>query len=87
MGLTPVSLVFGRELETAQQPAVCGIPDKELPTIDYPANLVNHLHDIHNYAREHLKPVSDRRKLVMIDWPTAWATTRAMTCGYIGPPA
>jgi hypothetical protein len=62
MGLTRVSLVFGRELETAQQPAVCGIPDKELPTVDHVANLVNHLHGVHNYAPQHLKVVSDQMK-------------------------
>jgi hypothetical protein len=28
--------------------------------MDNAANLVDHLHDIHNYARQHLKLVSDR---------------------------
>jgi hypothetical protein len=29
-------------------------PDKERPTTDYAADLVDHLHDIHNYALQHL---------------------------------
>jgi hypothetical protein len=37
-------------------------PDKELPTTDYAADVVDHLHDIHNYARQHLKLASDRMK-------------------------
>jgi hypothetical protein len=57
MGLTPASLVFGRELQLP-----CNLqfhasppPPEERPTINQAANLVNHLHDIHNYARQHLK--------------------------------
>jgi hypothetical protein len=34
----------------------------EGPTTDYAADLVDHLHDIHNYARQHLKMASDRMK-------------------------
>ncbi|PNF29641.1 hypothetical protein B7P43_G16387 [Cryptotermes secundus] len=37
-------------------------PDKEQPTTDYAGDLVDHLHDIHNYARQHLKLASDRMK-------------------------
>jgi hypothetical protein len=37
-------------------------PDKKLPTTDYATDLVDHLHDIHNYARQHLKLASDRMK-------------------------
>jgi hypothetical protein len=32
------------------------------PTTDYAADLVDHLRDIHNYSRQHLKLVSDRMK-------------------------
>jgi hypothetical protein len=35
-------------------------PYKERCTIDHAANLVSHLHDIHNYGRQHLKLASDR---------------------------
>jgi hypothetical protein len=37
-------------------------PGKELPTTDYATDLVDHLHDIHYYARQHLKMASDRMK-------------------------
>jgi hypothetical protein len=30
-------------------------PEKEQPTIDHAANLVDHLHNIHNYAHQQLK--------------------------------
>jgi hypothetical protein len=32
------------------------------PTSGHAANLVDHLHDIHNYARQHLKLASDRMR-------------------------
>jgi hypothetical protein len=61
-GLTPVSLVFGREI-----PLTCDLlygvpPDKERPTTDHAADLVNRQQDIQNYARQHLKLASDRMK-------------------------
>jgi hypothetical protein len=43
-------------------PPVWATPDKERPTIDHAANLVDHLHDIHNYARQHLNLASDWMK-------------------------
>jgi hypothetical protein len=62
--LTPASLVFRRELRVpcdllfvASPP-----PDKEWPTVDHVANLVDHLHDVHNCARWHLKLASNRMK-------------------------
>jgi hypothetical protein len=51
MGLIPASLVFGRELRLPCDLLFWAPPDKERPTIDHGANLVDHLHDIHNYAR------------------------------------
>jgi hypothetical protein len=36
--------------------------DKERPTIDHVADLVDQLHNIHNYAHQHLKLASDRMK-------------------------
>jgi hypothetical protein len=35
---------------------------KERLTADHAADLVDHLHDIHNYSRQHLKLASDRMK-------------------------
>jgi hypothetical protein len=37
-------------------------PDKERPTIDHMANLVDRLHDIYSYASQNLKLASDRIK-------------------------
>jgi hypothetical protein len=37
-------------------------PDKEQPTTDHVEDLVDHLHDIHHYARQHLKLANDRMK-------------------------
>jgi hypothetical protein len=50
-GLTPASLVFGRELRLPCDLLIGMPPDKENPTTDYVAGLVDHLHDIHQYAR------------------------------------
>jgi hypothetical protein len=61
-GLTPASLVFGRELRLPCDLCFEVPPDKNRPTTDYAADLVDHLHDIHNYARQHLKLASDRMK-------------------------
>jgi hypothetical protein len=36
--------------------------DKELPTTDYAADLVDHLRDIHEYAWQQMKLASDRMK-------------------------
>jgi hypothetical protein len=38
-------------------------PDKDKPTTDYAAELVDHLHDIHQYAGQNLKLASDRMKI------------------------
>jgi hypothetical protein len=59
-GLTPARLVFGRELRLPYDLLFGAPPDKERPTTDHAADLVDHLHDIHNYARQHLKLASDR---------------------------
>ncbi|XP_033607654.1 uncharacterized protein LOC117282386 [Cryptotermes secundus] len=61
-GLTPASLVFGRELRLPCDLLFGVPPGKELPVTDYAADLVEHLHDIHDYARKHLKLASDRMK-------------------------
>jgi hypothetical protein len=55
-------LVFGRELRLPCD-LLFGTPlEKEQPTIDHEANLVDHLHDIHNCAYQHLKLASDSMK-------------------------
>jgi hypothetical protein len=61
-GMTPGSLVFVRELRLPCDLLFWIPPDKELPTIDYAADFVDHLHDIHNYAGQHLMLESDRMK-------------------------
>jgi hypothetical protein len=38
---------------------VSGTPGKEQLAFDHASNLEDHLHDIHNYARKHLKLASD----------------------------
>jgi hypothetical protein len=61
-GLTPASLVFGRELRLPCD-LLFGVPPvKERPTTDYAAELVDWPYDIHNYARQNLKLASDRMK-------------------------
>jgi hypothetical protein len=61
-GLTPTNLVFGRELRLPIE-LLFGAPlVKEQPTIDHADDLVDRLHIIHNYARQHLKLASDRMK-------------------------
>jgi hypothetical protein len=61
-GLTPASLVFGRALRLPCDLLFGAPPDKERPTTYHAADLVGHLHDIHHYARQHLKLTSDRMK-------------------------
>jgi hypothetical protein len=61
-GLTSANLVFGRELRLPSDLLFGAPPDKEQPTIDHAADLVDRLHNIHNYARKHLRLVSDRMK-------------------------
>jgi hypothetical protein len=59
---TVTCTLFGRELRLPGDLLFGTPPDKELPTIDHAAHLVDRLHDIHNYARKHLKLASDRIK-------------------------
>jgi transposase InsO family protein len=61
-GLTPASLVFGRELRLSFDLLFGVPPDKERATTDYAADLLDYLHDIHKYASQHLKLASDRMK-------------------------
>jgi hypothetical protein len=61
-GLTPASLVFGRELRLPCDLLFGVPPDKERPTTDYAADLVDYLQDIHQYTRQHLKLASEWMK-------------------------
>jgi hypothetical protein len=60
--LTPGSLVFGRELLLSCDLLFGHRQTIKRPTINHAANLVDHLHDIHNYARQHLKLASKQMK-------------------------
>jgi hypothetical protein len=60
--LTPGSLVFGRELRLPYDLLFGAPPDKGRATTEHAADLVAHIHDIHDYARQHLKLASDRMK-------------------------
>jgi hypothetical protein len=60
--LTPASSVFGRELRRPSDLLFRAPPDKKRTTTDYAADLVNHLHEIHNYACQHLQVASNRMK-------------------------
>jgi hypothetical protein len=57
---------LGSEQDAHHIPGICRLghppPDKERPSVDHAANLVDHLHDIHSYARQHQKLASDRMK-------------------------
>jgi hypothetical protein len=54
--------VFGRELRLPCDLLFGVPPDKERSTTDYAAELVDHLHDIQQYARQNLKLARDRMK-------------------------
>jgi hypothetical protein len=62
MGLNPASLMFRRELCLPCKLLFGAPPDKEQPTIDHTADLVDRLHNIQNYAHQHLKLAGDRMK-------------------------
>jgi len=55
-------MVFRRELRLPCDLMFRVPPDKEQSTTDYIAALVERLHDIHQFAHQHLKVASDRMK-------------------------
>jgi hypothetical protein len=61
-GLTPSNLVLGRELRLSCDPLFGIFQDREQPTINSMADLVDRLHNIHKYAYQHLMLASDRMK-------------------------
>jgi predicted metal-dependent hydrolase len=67
MGTMPANVVFGREL-CLPCDLLFGAPlDKEESTTDCAADAVERLHDIHHFARQHLKAASERIK-AHYDW-------------------
>jgi hypothetical protein len=84
--LTPVSLVFGRELQLSCDLLLRLPPDKERPTTDYAADLMGHLHDIHNYS-QHLKLASDRMKTRYDKLTNSASYQQGDRCGSIAQPA
>jgi hypothetical protein len=60
-GVTPASMVFGRELRLPSD-LMFGAPPDKMSTTDYTTDLVVRLHDIHHFARQHLRVASDRMK-------------------------
>jgi hypothetical protein len=81
MGLTPPNLVFRRELHLPCDLLFGAPPDMERPSINHAADLMDQLHDVHDYPRQHLKLAT------MTAWPTARATKRVTKCGCIAQPA
>jgi hypothetical protein len=61
-GFTLASLLFGRGLRLPSDLLFGTPPDMERPAMEHEANLVDHLRDIHNYARQHLRLASNRMK-------------------------
>ncbi|XP_046685022.1 uncharacterized protein K02A2.6-like [Homalodisca vitripennis] len=55
-------LVFGRELRLPSDLMFGLPPDKERPATDFASELVDQLHDTHEFARQHLKVASDKMK-------------------------
>ena len=49
-GVTPASMVFGRELRLPRNLMFGAPPDKEQSRTDYTPDLVERLHDIHHFA-------------------------------------
>jgi hypothetical protein len=75
--LTPAGMVSGRELLLPSDLMVGAPPAKERPTIDHAADLVDHLHDTHNYAPNMCSWPVTGWKLDEINWPTARVTKSA----------
>jgi hypothetical protein len=84
--MTPANIVFRRELRLPCDLLFGAPPDKEVYTTDYAANISERLHDIHLFARQHLKgPVSGWRH-VMTAWPALLDSKRVTKFGYTAQP-
>jgi hypothetical protein len=59
-GVTLASMVFGREIHVPCDLIFRAPPDREQSATSYAADLVERLHYIHHFARQHLKVASDR---------------------------
>jgi hypothetical protein len=73
-GSIPASLVFGWEIRLPYDLLFGAPPDIQRPTTEHAAELVDHLHDIQHYARQHLKLASD--------WMTPRCDKLASSLGY-----
>jgi hypothetical protein len=61
-GVMPANMVFGSELRLPCDLMFGAPPDKDQSVTDYTAGLVERLHNVHHFARQHLRVVSDRMK-------------------------
>ena len=61
-GVTPAKMVLGRQFRLSCYLMFGAPPEKKQSTTGYTAALVERLHDIHRFARQHLKEASDRMK-------------------------
>jgi hypothetical protein len=62
MGLTPASLMFETELHLSCDLLFVAPPNREWPTIDHAAHLLDHPHNMHSYSHPHLKLANDQMK-------------------------
>ncbi|PNF38222.1 hypothetical protein B7P43_G12385 [Cryptotermes secundus] len=60
-GLTPANVELGREFRLPCYLMFETPLDSKRPTINQAPDLVDHVHDIQNYASHHLKLTSDRK--------------------------
>jgi hypothetical protein len=60
--MTPVSMVFGRELRLHCDLKFGAPADKEFSVACYSADLVEQIHDNHHISRQHLKIARNRMK-------------------------
>jgi hypothetical protein len=79
-GLSPVSLVFGRELRLPYLLIFGTPPDKERPTLGHAADLLDHLRDI-----QHLNMTSDRMETCYNRLPKQAVYYRSNKVWFYGP--
>jgi hypothetical protein len=86
-GLTPAKLLFREELRLPYDLLFGASPDEKWPTIHHAADIVDRLHDIHNYTPQHLKPPSDRMKARYDRLANSAGFQEGIKYGCIGQPA
>jgi hypothetical protein len=86
MVFTSANLVLKIEVRLPCDPLFGAPSNKERPTIDHAADLVDRLHSNPNYACQHLTLASTRKK-TRYDRLSNWLTTKRVTmCGYMAQP-